>query len=467
MRFLFLAISAVSIMNGQRIEQMARPPRVQTLIAKNLVSGTAVNVSLPAVQVTTLFIGDFGFSIDVPPGATRLDVTANLSGSVVVYLRYGQDVALQNGQAVADYSSTSVNGGAQVHATGSPLQTGRYYVGIGVFTAGVPITGNLTATFTIGCPYTLDSQGASFPVSGGTGSVTVTTPTACGWTVTSSVPWITLNSGNSGVGQKAVQYQVPANTGQPRAATLTIGGQIYTVTQAGAQAPLISDNSLVLSQLVGGGEWASTAFLTNLSSNPEGFTLRFYDVAGAPLSMAIDQSGTSDTVTGTLAPGETRAIATAAAPSLKQGWAVVVPDSPSGARLSGFAIFNWQPSGISPSEAIVSLMGLKDRKFVLLYDNQNGSETGVALANPSETNTLAIAVTVRNQAGQTVLTDTITLQPLSRIAFAMSLQYPATAGQRGSVLLSASPSAMTGLGLRFSPLGTFTSFPLLTSPDIQ
>jgi len=218
---------------------------------------------------------------------------------------------------------------------------------------------------------------------------------------------------------------------------------------------------------VGGGAWGLTAFITNLSASPEGFTLRFYDLNGAPLSMPIDQVGTKDTITGTVAAGATTVIATAAAPNLQQGWAVLVPDTATQAKLSGFAIFKFQPPGAGSSEAIVSFMGPSDRKFVLLYDNQNGSQTGVALANPSATNTLAIAATVRNVAGQTMLTDTITLPPLARITFVMSQKYPATVGQRGSVYLSASPSGLAGLGLRFSPQGTFTSFPLLTSPDIQ
>jgi hypothetical protein len=183
--------------------------------------------------------------------------------------------------------------------------------------------------------------------------------------------------------------------------------------------------------------------------------------------MPIDQLGTKDTITGTLAGGETRIISTAAAPSLQQGWAVLTPGTPTASKLSGFAIFRFQPPGAPPSEGIVSFIGPKDQRFVLMYDNQNGSETGVALANPSATNTLAIAVTVRNLAGQTVVINTITLAPLARTTFVMSLNYPATAGQRGSVYLSASPSGMAGLGLRFSPLGTLTSFPLLTSPDIQ
>jgi len=470
MKLLLFALTAISMVNGQRLldtRQDTLPERIGTRAAQPVISGVAVTLSLPAVQVSTLFTGDFGYTIDVPAGATRLDVVLNASSNVALYVRFGQDVALVNGQAVADYQSATASGSQAVHITGSPIVAGRYYIGIGVFSTSIATTGNLSATYTIGCLYSLDSSAVSFPVTGGSGSVGVTTATACGWTVVSSVPWVTLTSGTAGTGAKTIQYQIPPNTGQPRAGILTIGSQVYTINKAGAQAPVVSDNALLLSQLVGGAEWGLTAFITNLSASPEGFTLRFYDLNGAPLSMPIDQLGTKDTITGTLAGGETQVIATGAAPALQQGWAVLIPDSPTASKLSGFAIFQWHPAGIAPSEAIVSFMGPLGRKFVLMYDNQSGSQTGVALANPSATNTLAITATVRNQAGQTIQTDTITLAPLARITFVMSQTFPATAGLRGSVYLCASPSGMAGLGLRFSPQGTFTSFPLLTSPDIQ
>ena len=146
-------------------------------------------------------------------------------------------MALVNGQVVADYLSATVSGSQAVHITGSPILAGRYYIGIGVFSTGVTTTGNLSATYTVGCVYSLDALAASFPVTGGTGSVGVTTATACGWTVVSSVPWVTLASASTGAGAKTIQYQIPANTGQPRAGTLTIGSQVYTINQAGAQAP--------------------------------------------------------------------------------------------------------------------------------------------------------------------------------------------------------------------------------------
>jgi len=46
-------------------------------------------------------------------------------------------------------------------------------------------------------------------------------------------------------------------------------------------------------------------------------------------------------------------------------------------------------------------------------------------------------------------------------------RFPDMADRRGSIRFAATPQGFTGLGLRFSPFGTFTSFRLLTSKDIQ
>ena len=65
----------------------------------------------------------------------------------------------------------------------------------------------------------------------------MTTTTGCGWTATSNVAWITVTtSSGSGTGQAG--FSVAANTGTlQRIGTLTIGGRLFTVTQAGATAP--------------------------------------------------------------------------------------------------------------------------------------------------------------------------------------------------------------------------------------
>ncbi|MBF0339293.1 MAG: VCBS repeat-containing protein, partial [Nitrospirae bacterium] len=66
------------------------------------------------------------------------------------------------------------------------------------------------------------------------GDVTVKTSTnTCQWTATSGVDWITVTSGSAVTGSGVVSYSVAANTGPLRTGTITIGGQTFTVNQAG------------------------------------------------------------------------------------------------------------------------------------------------------------------------------------------------------------------------------------------
>jgi hypothetical protein len=55
----------------------------------------------------------------------------------------------------------------------------------------------------------------------------------CPWQATSNAPWLTITSGASGSGNGTVKYSVAMNTtGSPRAGTLTIAGQTFTVNQS-------------------------------------------------------------------------------------------------------------------------------------------------------------------------------------------------------------------------------------------
>jgi hypothetical protein len=80
------------------------------------------------------------------------------------------------------------------------------------------------------CEYRLSDNSESFYSQGGVGRVRVFTSRDCTWTAVSTVPWITLNSGDTGVGEGTVSYTVTANrTGRQRAGTLIIAGQVFTV----------------------------------------------------------------------------------------------------------------------------------------------------------------------------------------------------------------------------------------------
>src|SRR5262249_62277308 len=65
----------------------------------------------------------------------------------------------------------------------------------------------------------------------------------CTWTATSNAPtWLTVTAGSSGTGSGTVGYAVAANlTTTPRMGTLTIAGQTFTVTQAGAPCTFTLD----------------------------------------------------------------------------------------------------------------------------------------------------------------------------------------------------------------------------------
>ena len=85
------------------------------------------------------------------------------------------------------------------------------------------------------CTYTLTPAGASVPATATTGTVAVAALGGCAWTATSSAAWVTITSGATGSGNGTVGYSVAANgTTSSRTATLTIGGQSFTITQAAA-----------------------------------------------------------------------------------------------------------------------------------------------------------------------------------------------------------------------------------------
>jgi hypothetical protein len=84
------------------------------------------------------------------------------------------------------------------------------------------------------CTYTISPTSDSFTYTGGTGSFTVTASASdCEWTATETASWITITSG-SGTGDGTVAYSVDTNTSSnPREDTITVDGQVHTVTQTG------------------------------------------------------------------------------------------------------------------------------------------------------------------------------------------------------------------------------------------
>ena len=133
-------------------------------------------------------------------------------------------------------------------------------------TSGPGRSGTLTVaghTFTVnqgqGCAFSLSSASGSAPAGGGSGSFDVKTANGCAWAASSNASWLTISSGATGSGNGTVGYTAAANTGPQRSATITAGGQTFTLTQSGGCTFSISPQSQNVSNGGGSASVAVTA----------------------------------------------------------------------------------------------------------------------------------------------------------------------------------------------------------------
>lgn len=122
---------------------------------------------------------------------------------------------------------------------------------------GTLIIGGQTFTITqegIPCDYSLSPSGQSFDSAGGTGTVNLSTSSGdCSWNAESDSDWIKITSPciysliticGSGSGSAAIEYSVSGNTGtNSRTGTITVGSEIFTVSQSGVSDKLIWQTS--------------------------------------------------------------------------------------------------------------------------------------------------------------------------------------------------------------------------------
>ncbi len=239
---------------------------------------------------------------------------------------------------------------------------------------------------------------------------------------------------------------------------LSLGQSITTTLTATVTPPPPPPTGLLLPQFVNGGEWSTTLFLTNLSESSEDYEIRFYDSNGFSRTVPIRGLGSVPVIIGHINPRETVNYETAAGGNMEAGYAIVTSRTSGFEGISGFAIFRQRTPGKPDSEAIVPLCSTSDTSFTVLYDNTNGFETALAIVNPSA-DIAQVTVTIRDLAGNTLSTQSMTLAPNSHRAYFFSQDYSSiVANRKGSISFTAS-SPIAGLGLRFSAYGSFTSFP--------
>jgi len=163
---------------------------------------------------------------------------------------------------------TSVSNTAWITVTpgtenGSGTGTTSYSVAANI---GPQRTGSITVaskTFSVtqssGCTYSINPTTQTYPASSATGSVGLATGAGCAWSAVSNNGWITVTSGANGSGAGTTNYSVAANSGAQRSGSITIGGQAFNITQAGACAYTISPTSRTHASASGSGSIGVTA----------------------------------------------------------------------------------------------------------------------------------------------------------------------------------------------------------------
>jgi hypothetical protein len=335
--------------------------------------------------------------------------------------------------------------------------------------AGVAVTIN-QAVAAPPCAYAISPGGQAFSAAGGTGTINITAGAGCPWTAASTASWITITGVGTGSGNGSVGFQAAPNTGAARSGSVAVAGLSFTVEQAAASITgLASAGSMA--QLASAGYWTTTITLVNTGSSPALARLSFFDDNGNPLALPLSFPSSSSggaiplvlvlasTLDRTLNPGAELVIQATGANSSPTlvGWAQLLTNG----AIGGYAVFS-QAIGSANQEAEVPLENRNAAGYVVPFDNTNGSATGIALANiyAQSVNT---AITIRDDTGAVILTDTLTLPAMGHTSFDLVSRYASSTAQRRGTLEFRTPVAgqITVLGLKFNGTGAFSTIPAI------
>lgn len=339
-------------------------------------------------------------------------------------------VVLQEGYASGEnFYSEFVSGTGEIQADSQSL---------GMLTCG-PVTVRVGLVSTIRCkvPPVIGSVGPLSPSTSGS--------------IVQSGRTITING--SGFGQQQCSScAVWAYPGPTSLRVLTWSDQSITVmlpsssgfvqlvvlTASGSDEINIMTTALSLAgsmaQLASGGGWDTTLTLVNTGAAPGEALLNFFANDGGPLLLPLtlpqkSSSGSqvATTLDQTLNANSMLVIDSQqpSNPTAQVGSAQLLTTD----TISGFAIFKYAPTG---QEAVVPLETRNAPSYVLAFDNTGVLGTGVAITNVA-TQPANIPVIIRDDTGDQIATDTVSLTAQGHTSFMLTNNYAITAGKRGTV----------------------------------
>ncbi|MDA1315709.1 MAG: hypothetical protein O2968_20485, partial [Acidobacteria bacterium] len=130
-------------------------------VGVRLTNGVPSNFSIPAVTAPAVVAGFLGFRVDVPQGASRLKIDAQVNdpdADLQLLVQRGFDVALlPDGTPLADQLSPALGSSQTLSVTlGSQpaVMRGTYWIGLGLQSVGTEFNGTITASIELGAQTT-------------------------------------------------------------------------------------------------------------------------------------------------------------------------------------------------------------------------------------------------------------------------------------------------------------------------
>ena len=212
-------------------------------------------------------------------------------------------------------------------------------------------------------------------------------------------------------------------------------------------------------QIASGGGWKSTMTLINLSASTVTAQINIYgdngNAATFPLAFPQFASSTAgSSLSVSVGPNDSIVIQSPSfAPSVVTGWADVLATGALNGYLALEASSPLDSQGTVPCDTRLSM------SLLMPFDNTNGYQTGLALANQSSA-AQTVTVTLLDQNGAQLSSSTMNLPAYGHSSFFLNSQFSKSANQLGLIQLQGS-AGVTALGLRMSPQGSFTSIPII------
>ncbi|MGH9443344.1 MAG: BACON domain-containing protein [Thermoanaerobaculia bacterium] len=235
----------------------------------------AVGIGLTVLTVTAIAAPEIAFAAVALPSAALLAVTIEGAGGMIAVggaLNQTTPGAVELVQGGAEKINELMLGTLKVFLPQTVSAVILTALGanslIEAFTSAPPLGSSGGV-----CTYSLSPAGNSLGAEGGGGAVTVMAGSGCAWASASNSSWIEITSGSSGTGIGTLGYFVAANgDGIQRTGTMTVAGQAFTVTQAGASASPFDGSYL--------GSYVGTYYPGGGSASPISGLLAFTDANG-------------------------------------------------------------------------------------------------------------------------------------------------------------------------------------------